>query len=165
MGIASPKCHVGTSRILEVEMSTSEERDAKREERIAERKRSDEKARHREARVKRIKDIVWSAVIASVITIIVVTSLGWLTTQAVVEKAREEGARELVALRASICLVNFQLRPDAEAKLAEFKALSWSERDDAVRKLVTEEGLATMLGEDAPVPGAIDDCVDAIKRS
>jgi hypothetical protein len=47
---------------------------------------------------KRIKDIGWTAALASVITIIVVTSLGWLTTQGVVEKAREEGAKELVAL-------------------------------------------------------------------
>jgi hypothetical protein len=152
-----PGCSRITSRILEVKMSTPEERDV-------ERKRSAQKALHREATVKRIKDIVWTALIASVITIIVVTSLGWLTTQGVVEKAREEGAKELVALRASICLVRFQQRPDAEAKLAEFKALSWSERDTAIRKLVTEEGLATMLGEDVPAPGAIDKCVDAIKR-
>ena len=60
--------------------------------------------------VQRIKDIVWSAVIASVLTIIVVTALGWLTTQEVVEKARQEGGKELVALRASICLVRFQQR-------------------------------------------------------
>ena len=139
-------------------MSTPEERDV-------ERKRSAQKALHREAMVKRIKDIVWTAVIASVITIVVVTSLGWLTTQAVVEKAREEGAKELVALRASICLVRFQQRPDAEAKLAEFKALSWNERDAAIRKLVTEEKLATMLGEDVPASGAIDRCADAIKGS
>ena len=82
-------------------MSTTEERDA-------ERRRSAEKALRRETTVRRIKDIVWSAVIASVITIIVVLSLGWLTTQSVVEKAREEGKKELVALRASICLVKFQ---------------------------------------------------------
>ena len=136
-------------------MTTAEERDA-------ERKRSAQKALHREATVKRIKDIVWSAVIASVITIIVVTSLGWLTTQAVVERAREQGAKELVALRASICSVKFQQRPDASAKIAEFKALSYGERDTAVKKFVTEEKLATMLGEDAPAPGAIDKCVDAI---
>jgi hypothetical protein len=147
-----------TSRFLEAKMSTPEERDV-------ERRRSAEKALRREATVKRIKDIVWTALIASVFTIIVVTSLGWLTTQAVVEKAREEGAKELVALRASICLVKFQQRPDAEAKLAEFKALSWGERDTAIRKFVTEEGLATMLGEDAPAPGAIDKCADAIKSS
>jgi hypothetical protein len=146
------------SRILEAKMSTPDEREV-------ERRRSAEKALHREATLKRIKDIVWTALIASVITIIVVTSLGWLTTQAVVEKAREEGAKELVALRASICLVKFQQRPDAEAKLAEFKALSWGERDTAIRKFVTEEGLATMLGEDAPAPGAIDKCADAIKSS
>jgi hypothetical protein len=143
---------------LEAKMSTPEERDV-------ERKRSAQKALHREATVKRIKDIVWSAVIASVITIVVVISLGWLTTQGVVEKAREEGAKELVALRASICLVRFQQRPDAAAKLAEFKALSWNDRDAAVRKLVTEEKLATMLGEDVPAPGAIDRCADAIKGS
>jgi hypothetical protein len=147
-----------TSRILEGKMSTPDEREV-------ERRRSAEKALHREATLKRIKDIVWTALIASVITIVVVTSLGWLTTQAVVEKAREEGAKELVALRASICLVKFQQRPDAEAKLAEFKALSWGQRDTAIRKFVTEEGLATMLGEDAPAPGAIDKCADAIKFS
>jgi hypothetical protein len=139
-------------------MSTPDEREV-------ERRRSAEKALHREATLKRIKDIVWTALIASVITIVVVTSLGWLTTQAVVEKAREEGAKELVALRASICLVKFRQRPDAEAKLAEFKALSWGQRDTAIRKFVTEEGLATMLGEDAPAPGAIDKCAGAIKFS
>ncbi len=138
-------------------MSTTEERDA-------ERKRKAEKALHREATVKRIKDIVWTAVIASVITIIVVTSLGWLTTQGVVEKAREEGAKELLALRASICLVRFQQRTDAGAKITEFKALSYSERDAAIQKFLTDEGLATMLGEDVPVSGAIENCADAIKR-
>ena len=58
--------------------------------------RSAQRARDRRAMVQRIKDIVWSAVIASVLTIIVVTALGWLTTQAVVEKARQEGGKELV---------------------------------------------------------------------
>jgi hypothetical protein len=140
----------------EVELSTAEESDVERKY---------QKALHREARIKRIKDIVWSAVIASVITIIVVTSLGWLTTQAVVERAREEGAKELVSLRASICLVRFQQSPDAEARLAEFKALSWGDRDAAIRKHVTEAGFATMLGETAPVPGAVDRCADAIKGS
>lgn len=148
-------------------MSTQEDRDdqKKRKERDAERKRSDEKARRREARAKRAKDIVWTAAIASVITIIVVTSLGWLTTQAVVEKAREEGAKDLVTLRASICLVRFQQRPDADAKLAEFNALSYSDKDAAIQKFVTGEGLATMLGEDAPASGAIKKCADAIKYS
>jgi hypothetical protein len=127
--------------------------------------RSAQKARDRRAMVQRIKDIVWSAVIASVLTIIVVTALGWLTTQAVVEKARREGDKELVALRASICLVRFQQRPDAKAKIAEFKALSYNEEDTAIKGFITKEGLATMLGEDAPAPGSIDKCADAIRRS
>ena len=127
--------------------------------------RSAQKARDRRAMVQRIKDIVWSAVIASVLTIIVVTALGWLTTQAVVEKARQEGDKELVALRASICLVRFQQRPDAKAKIAEFKALSYNEEDTAIKGFITKEGLATMLGEDAPAPGSIDKCADAIRRS
>jgi hypothetical protein len=149
---------------LEAKMTTTEERDAERRraERDAERNAAEKKRLHREATVKRIKDIVWSAVIASVITIIVVTSLGWLTTQAVVERAREQGAKELVALRASICSVKFQQRPDASAKIAEFKALSYGERDTAIKKFVAGEKLATMLGEDAPAPGAIDKCADAI---
>src|SRR5438046_882878 len=100
-----PGTLVGTSRVWEVELSAAEERDL-------DRRRKAQKALDREARVRRIKDIVWSAVIASVITIIVVTSLGWLTTQAVVERAREEGAKGLVSLRASICLVRFQQSPD-----------------------------------------------------
>ena len=127
--------------------------------------RSAQKARDRRAMVQRIKDIVWSAVIASVLTIIVVTALGWLTTQEVVEKARQEGGKELVALRASICLVRFQQRPDAKVKLAEFKALSYNEEDTAIKGFITKEGLATMLGEDAPAPGSIDKCADAIPRS
>jgi hypothetical protein len=127
--------------------------------------RSAQKARDRRAMVQRIKDIVWSAVIASVLTIIVVTALGWLTTQAVVEKARQEGEKELVALRASICLVRFEQRPDAKAKLAEFKALRYNEQDTAIKALVTKEGLATMLGEDAPATGSIDKCTDAIRHA
>jgi hypothetical protein len=127
--------------------------------------RSERKARDRRAMIQRIKDIVWSAVIASVLTIIVVTALGWLTTQAVVEKARQEGEKELVALRASICLVRFEQRPDAKAKLAEFKALRYNEQDTAIKGFITKEGLATMLGEDAPAPGSIDKCTDAIRRA
>jgi hypothetical protein len=100
-----------------------------------------------------------------VVTIIVVTALGWLTTREVVEKARQEGGKELVALRASICLVRFQQKPDAKVKLAEFKALLYNEEDTAIRGFITKEGLATMLGEDAPAPGSIDKCADAIRRS
>jgi hypothetical protein len=144
-------------------MSNTEDRDRERA-RENERRIASEKALQRATRTQRIKDIVWSAVLASIITIIVLTSLGWLTTQSVVRAAREEGLKELVALRASICLVNFQQRPDAAAKLAEFKVLSYSDKDIAIRKFVTDEKLATMLGEDAPVPGAVDKCADAIRR-
>jgi hypothetical protein len=144
---------------------TNTERDLARQRSDLERSAQQKKARDRRAVVQRIKDIVWSAVIASVLTIIVVTALGWLTTQAVVEKARQEGGKELVALRASICLVRFQQRPDAKAKLAEFKALSYNEQDTAIKGFITKEGLATMLGEDAPAPGSIDKCTDAIRRS
>lgn len=146
-------------------MSTTEDKDAERRERDAQRKREDEKARLREARSRRIKDIGWTTVLAGVVTVILATSVGWLTTQGVVEEAREEGAKELVALRASICLVRFQQMPNAVEKLAELKALTWSERQTASRKFVTDEGLATMLGEEEPVPGAIDKCAEAIVRS
>jgi hypothetical protein len=150
-------------------MTTQEERDAERTQRDierkqweAEREQKETKRLRREATVRRIKDIVWSAVIASVITIIVLTSLGWLTTQSVVETARQQGEKEIIALRASICTVRFQQIPDATAKLAEFKQLSWSDKGPAIRKLVADEKLAMMPGEDAPAPGAIDKCADAI---
>ena len=45
-----------------------------------------------------------------------------------------------------------------------FKALSFGDKDSAIRKFVAQERLATMLGEDAPVAGEVDKCADAIKR-
>ena len=143
-------------------MATPEEQAAERRARDTRREQEAQRKLRREARVRRAKDIIWSAVIATVIMLIVFTSLGWLTTQAVVEKAREEGAKELVALRASICTVRFQQRSDAAAKIAELKALSYSDKNTAIKKLVTDEKLATMQGEDAPAPGALDKCADAI---
>ena len=148
-------------------MSSTEEGDRARklEERDRERKASYEKAARREATTKRVKDIAWTSVIASAATVIFVTSMGWLTTQSVVEKARADGVKELVALRSSICLVRFQQKPDAAVKLAEFKALPYGERDPAVQKLIADEGLATMLGEEAPAEGAVNQCASAITRT
>ena len=143
-------------------MSTQAERDAERKQYEADREKREQKRLRREATVRRIKDIVWSAVIASAITIIVVTSLGWLTTQAVVERAREQGAEGLVALRAVVCTVRFQQRPDAAAKLAEFKSLPY--KDDAIKKFIADEKLATMVGENAPAADAIDRCAYAINN-
>jgi hypothetical protein len=145
-------------------MTPREQRDADRIQRDALRQRGEEGARHRRATIRRITDIVWSAVIASVVTIIVVTSLGWLTTQAVVERAREQGAEGLVALRAVVCTVRFQQRPDAAAKLAEFKALPYGGKDAAIKKFIADEKLATMVGENAPATNAIDRCSYAINN-
>jgi len=135
------------------------------EQREAERRRTAQKALRREETVRRVKDIAWSAVIGSAVTLIVVTSLGWLTTQSVVSAAREQGAQGLVSLRSQICLARFEQRPDAVAKLAELKALGWDERTAAARKIVTDEKLATMLGETAPAVGAIDACTAAIRNA
>jgi hypothetical protein len=143
-------------------MATPEEQAAERKAWDTQRELGAQRKLRREARVRRAKDIIWSAVIATVLTLIVFTSLGWLTTQAVVERARDEGAKDLVALRASICTVRFQQRSDAAAKIAEFKALSYSDKDIAIKKFVTDQKLATMQGEDAPAPGAVDKCADAI---
>ena len=144
-------------------MTPLEQRDADRKQRDALRQRGEERAFHRRATIQRITDIGLSAVIASVVTIIVVTGLGWLTTQAVVEKAREQGAEELVALRAAICTVRFQQRPDATAKLVAFKALPpYGEKDTAIKKFIADERLATMVGEDVPAAGAIDRCAYSI---
>jgi hypothetical protein len=143
-------------------MTPLEQRHADRTQRDVLRQRGEDRALHRRATIRRITDIILSAVIASVVTIIFVTSLGWLTTQAVVEKAREQGTEELVALRAGICTVRFQQRPDAMAKLAEFKALPFGEKDTAIKKFIADEKLATMVGENVPATGAIDRCGYAI---
>jgi hypothetical protein len=142
-------------------MTLQEERNAERKQWDAQRQRGEDRALHRRATIQRITEIAWSAAIASVVTIIVVTSLGWLTTQTVVEKAREQGAEDLVALRAAICSVRFQQRPDALTKLAEFKAISY-DKAAAIKKFIADESLATMVGESAPAAGAIDRCAYAI---
>jgi hypothetical protein len=144
-------------------MSTEQQdKDAERKQWDLNQQRLAQKRLHREGVVRRLKDIVWSAVIGSVITIIVVTSLGWLTTQSVVEAARQQGRDELVALTTSICTARFQQRQDAAARLGEFKALQYGEKDDAIRKLVSDSKLATMQGESAPAAGAVNKCADAI---
>jgi len=135
------------------------------EQREAERRRAEQKMVRRAETVRRIKDIGWSAVIGSAATLILVTSLGWLTTQSVVSAAREQGVHELVALRSGICLARFQQMPGAVAKLAELKALGWDERTVAAKKIVTDEKLAIMLGETAPAVGAIDACAAAIRNA
>jgi hypothetical protein len=145
-------------------MTPLEQRDADRSQRDALRERGEEGARHRRARIRRITDIVWSAVIASAVTIIVVTSLGWLTTQAVVERARGQGAEGLDALRVVVCTVRFQQRPDTAAKLAEFKALPYGGKDTAIKTFIADEKLATMVGETAPAANAIDRCAYAINN-
>ena len=142
-------------------MTLQEERDAERKQWDAQRQQGEDRALHRRATIRRITEIAWSAAIASVVTIIVVTSLGWLTTQAVVENAREQGAEELVALRATICTVRFQQRSDALTKLAEFRAISY-DRATAIKHFIADEKLATMVGENAPAAGAIDRCAYAI---
>jgi len=144
-------------------MTDTDARDRERT-RENERRIASDKALKRTTRIQRTKDIIWSALLASVITIVFLTSIGWLTTQSVVNAARDDGLKELVALRSSICVINFQQRPDAATKLAEFKALSYSEKDTAIRKFITDEKLATMLGEEAPAAGAVEKCSDAIKR-
>jgi len=135
------------------------------EQREIERRRSEQKIVRRAETVRRMKDIGWSAVIGSAATLILVTSLGWLTTQSVVTAAREQGAHDLVTLRSGICLARFQQLPGATAKLAELKALGWDERTAAAKKIVTDEKLATMLGETAPAVGAIDACAAAIRNA
>lgn len=145
-------------------MTPHEQREADRISWQALRQRGEEAALLRQAKIRRITDIVWSAAIASAVTLFVVTSLGWLTTQAVVEQAREQGAEGLVALRAVVCTARFQQRPDAAARLAQFKALPHGSSATVIQKFVTDEKLATMVGETAPAPNAIQRCAYAIEN-
>ncbi len=145
-------------------MTPLEQRDTDRTQRDALRQRGEDRALHRRATIRRITDIAWSAVIASAVTLAVVTSLGWLTTQAVVERAREQGAEGLAALRVVVCTVRFQQRPDAAARIAEFKALPYGGKETVIKKFITDENLATMVGENAPAAGAIDRCAYAINN-
>ena len=128
-------------------------------------KRAADKREAGKASAKRFKDIVKTAVFASLATLLLFTATGWLTTQKVVEDARAAGEEKLVTLRADLCIGKFDLRADALAKREEFKALSWAEKEDVAQKFVSDEGLATIMGQDDPAPGAIANCADGILRS
>src|SRR5258705_13887315 len=97
------------------------------EQREAERRRAEQKMVRRAETARRIKDIGWAAGIGGAATLILVTSLGWLTTQSVVTAAREQGGHDVVALRSGICLARFQQLPGAVAKPAGLKALGGDE--------------------------------------
>ncbi|MBT5416070.1 MAG: hypothetical protein HOH66_03855 [Rhodospirillaceae bacterium] len=144
-------------------MSTSDEKAAEKAK--DDKQRAADKRQRLADKAKSLKDILWASAIASVVTIVIFTSTGWLTTQKVVEDAREDGQTELMALRASICLVKFEQRDDAAAKRAEFEALPWSDKETVAEKFVAAEGLATMRGQDNPAEGAVAKCANAILRS
>jgi hypothetical protein len=65
-------------------------------------------------------------------------------------------------LRAVVCTVRFQQRPDAAAKLVEFKGLPYGGKDTAIKKFIADEKLATMVGANASAADAIDRCAYAI---
>jgi hypothetical protein len=53
----------------------------------------------------------------------------------------------------------------ANAKLSEFRELSYGDSDPTIRKFVADEKLATMQGQDVPAQGAVEKCADAISAS
>lgn len=63
----------------------------------------------------------------------------------------------------AICAIGHQQRPDATAKLAEFRALPpYGEKDTAIKMFIADEKLAATVGENVPAAGAIDGCAYAI---
>ena len=50
------------------------------------------------------------------------------------------------------------------AKIAEFNALPYGGKDTAIKRFITDEELATMVGESAPAADAIDRCAYAINN-
>jgi hypothetical protein len=78
-----------------------------------------------------VKHVIWGAVLGAIIAMVVGFAWGgWVTGKT----SMEQSDAAVVATQAAICVAQFMVAPDHEAKVAEFAALSSWNQDDFVRK-------------------------------
>lgn len=102
-----------------------------------------------------IKPALWGAVGGAVLLALVGFAWGGWQTAASARGASDTNANTaVVGVLAPICAVQFRQQIDAEAKLAELKALKFHEQLAFIEK----GGWATMPGSDKPLTGVASAC-------
>ena len=106
------------------------------------------------------KQAVWSAVIGSVVTMIVGFSWGgWVTNRSASDMARQQSTLAVVNALAPFCAEKFRNASDATEKFAELrKASSWSQSD-----IVSKTGAATFDGK-SPDTAVAKACADLLLK-
>ena len=103
--------------------------------------------------------LFWSVVAAVILTMIVGFNWGGWVTGGTAQKMSEEAATKAVVERlALICVDQFSEDPDKAQKLSEFIETKAYQRDD----YVTDQGWATMFGDEKPDRNVADACAKLI---
>lgn len=105
------------------------------------------------------KGIVWTAIGASALTMVLgFTWGGWVTQGAANQSARQAATAAQVELASTICAANFMASPDARAQHAELVALSGFQQ----RGFVEKQPWALMPGETRANRQVADGCARLI---
>ena len=103
--------------------------------------------------------LFWSVLAAVILTMIVGFTWGGWVTGGTAQKMAEVAAKKAVVERLSlICLDQFSQDPDKAQKLSEFIVTRTYQRDD----YVTDQGWATMFGDEEPDRNVADACAKLI---
>jgi hypothetical protein len=104
--------------------------------------------------------LFWSVVAAVILTMIVGFNWGGWVTGGTAQKMAEVAAAKAVVERLSlICVDQFRQDPDKAQKLSEFIETKAYQRDD----YVTDQGWATMFGDEEPDRNVADACAKLIE--
>ena len=104
--------------------------------------------------------LFWFVVAAVILTIIVgFTWGGWVTGGTAKKMAEVAATKAVVERLALICVDQFRQDPDKEQKLIEFIDTKAYQRDD----YVTDQGWATMFGDEKPDKNVADACAELIE--
>jgi hypothetical protein len=109
-----------------------------------------------------IKPALWGAAGGAVLLALVGFAWGGWQTAASARGASDTNANTaVVGVLGPICAVQFRQQIDADAKLAELEALKSYEQPGYVEK----GGWATMPGNEKPIRGVAQSCVDLLLKS
>ena len=105
--------------------------------------------------------LLWALVAGVVLTLIIGFAWGgWMTRSAASKLADATASAAVAARLAPICVAQFNLDPDKDAKLLEMSTLSSSKRAEYVRT----QGWAVMPGEEKPDRLVVDGCTKLLMQ-
>lgn len=105
--------------------------------------------------------LVWACLAAVLLTLLLGFTWGGWVRPATAQKASDAAAKSAVIERlAPMCVAQFNLDPDKDAKLAELTALSSYQRAEYVKT----QGWSTMPGEETPDRLVTEGCVKLLMQ-